>query len=107
MSSLISVSAALDDTDPSMQKTVIGSLANQNLVTNENGGESIGTYDDSNAVAARSSNDQQTQQQNIGNNISELSNSLHENNESSNNSKNTRKDKSDSNIVMQPNSAGE
>lgn len=112
MSSLISVSAALDDTDPFMQKTVIGSLANQNLVTNENGGESIGTYDDSNAVAVRSSNDQQTQQQNIGNNISELSNSLNENNnnnENSNNSKNTRKDidKSDSNIVMQQNSAGE
>lgn len=116
MSSLISVSAALDDIDPFMQKTVIGSLANQNLVTNENGGESVGTYDGSNAVAVQSSNDQQTQQQNIGHNYSELSNSLNENNNNNNNenensniSKNIRKniDKSDSNKMMQQNSAGE
>lgn len=120
MSSLISVSAALDDIDPFIQKnTVIGSsLADQNLVANENnnGGESIGTNDDnSNAAAAQSSNDPRTQQQNIvGNNISELSNSLNENNnenenENSNDSKNTRIniDKSDSNKIMQQNSAGE
>lgn len=111
MSSLISVSAALDDSiDPFIQNTVIGSLANQNLVTNENGGdESIGgTHENSNAVAIQSSsNDQGTQQQNIGgNNISELSNSLNENNENSN-SRKSNIDKSDSNKIIQQNTAGE
>lgn len=117
MTSLISESAALDDIDPFIQNTVIGSLVNQNLVTNENGDDGLGTHDNSNAnVAVQSSNDQRTQQQNIGNNISELNNNLNDNNiinnnenKNSNLSKNIRKntDKSDSNNIMQPNSAGE